>query len=228
MGREVRSLGQRRAPSLGDPVRPPALRHRGEDRRILQARHRLYQQARAARPARWSGATRDGSRPEVVWLNPAPGAGRRTAVAAGTPCRQPAPTTGPRWSGTGSRARRRPRRSEPLNPARSAYAPGAGQLRLPRLPHGECGAWGGAPRDPYPGGLVATKLNRRTTTLTNNASSNAHRRASHRRILPSPTSSSPFPCRNDDSQTKSIPVRTVWRINLSPNSRKKLCVTGCV
>jgi transposase InsO family protein len=50
----------------------PAQRHRGEDVEILRARAHLYQQAKAARPERWKGPTRDWSRPSVVWLNPAP------------------------------------------------------------------------------------------------------------------------------------------------------------
>ncbi len=49
----------------------PAQRHCGEDVAILQARKAVYEQAKAQRPARWSGTTRDWSRKNVVWLNPA-------------------------------------------------------------------------------------------------------------------------------------------------------------
>lgn len=60
----------------------PAQRHGGEDIAILRAREDLYQQAKAARPERWRGSTRDWSRPEVVWLNPAPDRPKETATAA--------------------------------------------------------------------------------------------------------------------------------------------------
>ncbi|WP_419603922.1 hypothetical protein [Thiolapillus sp.] len=43
----------------------------GADVAISQARKAVYEQARAQRPERWSGATRDWSRKNVVWLNPA-------------------------------------------------------------------------------------------------------------------------------------------------------------
>lgn len=49
----------------------PGQRHRGEDIAILEARKAVYEQAKARRPERWSGATRDWSRKAVVWLNPA-------------------------------------------------------------------------------------------------------------------------------------------------------------
>lgn len=48
----------------------PELRHSGQDVSILEARDALYRQARAARPARWSGATRNWTRIETVALNP--------------------------------------------------------------------------------------------------------------------------------------------------------------
>ena len=38
-----------------------AQRHAGEDHAILAARHALYTRAREAKPARWSGSTRDRS-----------------------------------------------------------------------------------------------------------------------------------------------------------------------
>ena len=49
----------------------PAQRHGGEDQAILQARKAVYEQARAKHPERWSGATRNWRRKNVVWLNPA-------------------------------------------------------------------------------------------------------------------------------------------------------------
>jgi len=48
----------------------PAQRHSGEDRTLLAARHDLYQQARQANPARWSGETRNWAPVGVVTLNP--------------------------------------------------------------------------------------------------------------------------------------------------------------
>jgi putative transposase len=42
----------------------------GMDVEILAAREALYAQAKAERPERWSGQTRDWSRPEVAMLNP--------------------------------------------------------------------------------------------------------------------------------------------------------------
>ncbi len=48
----------------------PADRHTGEDVAILQNRKEIYHHARRANPHRWSGATRNWSRPAVVRLNP--------------------------------------------------------------------------------------------------------------------------------------------------------------
>ncbi|MBV6274475.1 integrase core domain-containing protein [Alcaligenaceae bacterium CGII-47] len=48
----------------------PADRHAGRDTVILQARHRIYQQARAQNPARWAGRTRNWQPVGDVWLNP--------------------------------------------------------------------------------------------------------------------------------------------------------------
>jgi putative transposase len=48
----------------------PDQRHRGEDRTLLAGRHQLYQLARAARPERWSGHTRNWRPVGAVWLNP--------------------------------------------------------------------------------------------------------------------------------------------------------------
>jgi transposase InsO family protein len=48
----------------------PSQRHAGEDQAILAARHELYQQAREANPARWSGKTRNWEPVGPVALNP--------------------------------------------------------------------------------------------------------------------------------------------------------------
>ncbi|WP_211289247.1 IS3 family transposase, partial [Xanthomonas hyacinthi] len=58
----------------------PEQRHAGQDLAILQARHGLYQQARQANPARWSGRTRNWERITAVALNPE----KEAAVAAAT------------------------------------------------------------------------------------------------------------------------------------------------
>jgi hypothetical protein len=50
--------------------------------RLLAQRHALYAQAKAERPERWSGATRDWSRPGAVTLNPAGAAAQPLAQAA--------------------------------------------------------------------------------------------------------------------------------------------------
>ncbi|SNX67530.1 hypothetical protein SAMN05878503_101166 [Cereibacter ovatus] len=48
----------------------PDQRHRGEDKALLAERDRVYQQARAAHPERWSGKTRNWQPIGAVWLNP--------------------------------------------------------------------------------------------------------------------------------------------------------------
>jgi putative transposase len=48
----------------------PAQRHAGQDRRVLTARHALYQDARERNPRRWSGSTRNWTPVTVVTLNP--------------------------------------------------------------------------------------------------------------------------------------------------------------
>ena len=49
----------------------PEQRHQGQGKAILQARHSLYQQAKANNPKRWQGrATRNWKYVEQVWLNP--------------------------------------------------------------------------------------------------------------------------------------------------------------
>jgi putative transposase len=48
----------------------PAQRHRGEDEAILANRHALYEAAKARRPERWSGLTRNWEPEKNVYLNP--------------------------------------------------------------------------------------------------------------------------------------------------------------
>lgn len=48
----------------------PAQRHRGEDIAILEKRHEVYQQAKAANPLRWRGDTRNWTHQPVMALNP--------------------------------------------------------------------------------------------------------------------------------------------------------------
>jgi putative transposase len=48
----------------------PGQRHAGQDRRVLTARHALYQDARERNPRRWSGSTRNWTSVTVVTLNP--------------------------------------------------------------------------------------------------------------------------------------------------------------
>ena len=49
----------------------PSQRHSGEADRIVEKRHELYEQAKAAHPERWNGRpTRDWTLPEKVYLNP--------------------------------------------------------------------------------------------------------------------------------------------------------------
>lgn len=63
----------------------PDQRHRGEDRPLLASRHHVYELARATRPDRWSGRTRNWQPLGSVWLNPErPDAGRRGHGAADT------------------------------------------------------------------------------------------------------------------------------------------------
>ncbi|WP_404830621.1 IS3 family transposase [Dickeya zeae] len=48
----------------------PGQRHRGEDARVLKKRDKLYQQAKAQHPERWSGRTRNWQPVGKVMLNP--------------------------------------------------------------------------------------------------------------------------------------------------------------
>ena len=56
----------------------PASRHVGQDHDILEARHRLYSEAKQRNPRRWSGNTRNWTPVAAVTLNPE----RETVVAA--------------------------------------------------------------------------------------------------------------------------------------------------
>jgi transposase InsO family protein len=60
----------------------PQQRHTGADVAILAQRQALYEQAKAERPERWSGAVRDWSRPGAVTLNPAGASATPVALAA--------------------------------------------------------------------------------------------------------------------------------------------------
>jgi putative transposase len=51
----------------------PGQRHAGQDRRVLMARHALYQEARERNPRRWSGSTRNWAPATAVTLNPSRG-----------------------------------------------------------------------------------------------------------------------------------------------------------
>lgn len=48
----------------------PEQRHRGEDEHLLAQRTRVYEAAKARRPERWSGETRNWTPAREVWLNP--------------------------------------------------------------------------------------------------------------------------------------------------------------
>lgn len=48
----------------------PAQRHTGQDRAILAERDRIYRQAQQDNPKRWTGATRNWTPVQRVWLNP--------------------------------------------------------------------------------------------------------------------------------------------------------------
>lgn len=48
----------------------PAQRHRGEDRRILENRRRVYERAKKRNSNRWSGSTRNWDYIDHIWLNP--------------------------------------------------------------------------------------------------------------------------------------------------------------
>jgi putative transposase len=56
----------------------PAVRHTGQDRDILEARHSLYSEAQQRNPRRWSGNTRNWTPVAAVTLNPE----RETVIAA--------------------------------------------------------------------------------------------------------------------------------------------------
>jgi len=48
----------------------PQQRHSGEAEEVVEYRTQVYEAAKAQRPERWSGATRNWSLPRQVWLNP--------------------------------------------------------------------------------------------------------------------------------------------------------------
>lgn len=54
----------------------PAQRHNGQDVEVLAHRHRVYEAARKRRPERWTGSTRNWTRPGDVILNPEPSKGQ--------------------------------------------------------------------------------------------------------------------------------------------------------
>jgi transposase InsO family protein len=58
----------------------PAVRHAGEDCAILARRERVYEQARARRPERWSRSTRNWSPVQQVVLNPQAGVATENAA----------------------------------------------------------------------------------------------------------------------------------------------------
>ena len=60
----------------------PTQRHEGTDIDILEARKTLYEAAKAAKPERWRGSTRNWERPTTVWLNPVRQENRPVKLAA--------------------------------------------------------------------------------------------------------------------------------------------------
>ena len=61
----------------------PHQRRAGEDKAVLEKRHRVYQIAKQQRPERWTGNTRDWSQPGAVTLNPdRKSSGKETAVVS--------------------------------------------------------------------------------------------------------------------------------------------------
>lgn len=63
----------------------PAQRHDGSDIAILENRAKVYAEARARKPRRWSRNTRNWSPIEIVELNPAPRNGHRTETGGAAP-----------------------------------------------------------------------------------------------------------------------------------------------
>ena len=60
----------------------PNQRHAGEDTEILARRKALYEKAKAANPARWSGSVRNCEPADPTWLNPPPEKERNLTAAA--------------------------------------------------------------------------------------------------------------------------------------------------
>lgn len=59
----------------------PEERHAGLSEKVMEQRKRLYAQAKAKHPERWSGEIRNWSLPEQVWLNPPKAQAQMKAVA---------------------------------------------------------------------------------------------------------------------------------------------------
>jgi len=58
----------------------PGQRHRGEDIAILEQRNTLYEAARAQRPERWSGSSRNWEHKKTVFLNPNNSTGKEEEI----------------------------------------------------------------------------------------------------------------------------------------------------
>ena len=58
----------------------PSQRHHGQDIAVLDHRHKVYLDARARHPERWTGKTRNWARPTTVILNPSPATRKQTAA----------------------------------------------------------------------------------------------------------------------------------------------------
>ncbi|VDN46653.1 Integrase core domain protein (fragment) [Petrocella atlantisensis] len=56
----------------------PNERHTGQDKAILEARTKVYQEAKSKHPERWPGAIRNWSIEDEVWLNPVKKKRKRT------------------------------------------------------------------------------------------------------------------------------------------------------
>jgi putative transposase len=85
----------------------PAQRHDGADQALLEARHQVYQKARARHRNRWSGQTRNWSRTTIVHLNPqsaGPGGAARH-VRSGRGRDKKGPHMGPVAGGATNRCR---------------------------------------------------------------------------------------------------------------------------
>jgi hypothetical protein len=104
----------------------PAQRHTGQDGAVLAARHALYQQAREAKPRRWSGPTRNWPPIGAVTLNPE----RDSVVAAAGQTLLSGSTNGPALSS---------RPGDPAAAARSGGRRAASRSHAQQGEHGEAG-----------------------------------------------------------------------------------------